>query len=92
MLLSYAGKILDDDINRVAGELPNWQSVAKKLGMGSQEITDIEDNQTNEANRRRAFLRKWITRDGSAATYEKLSGVLKTLNEQGAAEAISNLN
>ena len=92
MLLSYAGKILDDDINRVAGELPNWQSVAKKLGMGSQEITDIEDNQTNEANRRRAFLRKWITRDGSAATYEKLCDVLKTLNEQGAAEAISNLN
>ena len=42
-MLSFAVKaICEADILRVAGELPEWQSVADKLGMGSQYITDIE--------------------------------------------------
>ena len=75
----------------VAGELSHWQTMAKNLGMGSEEITDIENNGRGEAERRKSFLRKWIERDGSAATYEKLCEVLKILNQPGAAERISDI-
>ena len=88
---SFAGEISNADIIRVAGELPHWQIVATNLGMGSQDIIDIENNHKDEANRREAFLRKWIERDGLAATFEKLCEVYKKLNQQGAAERISNI-
>ena len=91
-MLSFAVKtICDADILRVAGELPEWQSVADKLGMGYQYISDIEKNHRDEESRRKAFLRMWIARDGSAATYKKLCDALISLNLQGAAERISNI-
>ena len=83
--------ICEADIYRVAGELSEWQSVAAKLGMGSQYITDIETNHRDEESRRKAFLRMWIARDGSAATYKKLCDALISLNLKGAAERISNI-
>ena len=43
------------------------------------------------AEGRSAFLREWIHRDGSKATYEKLCEVLKNLKEHGAAERIRNV-
>ena len=84
-------KIRDADIDTVAGELPVWQSVAAKLGIGSQYIADIETNHRDEESRRKAFLRMWIGRDGSAATYKKLCDALILLNKKGAAERISNI-
>ena len=82
-------KICDADIASVAGELPDWQIVAENLCMGTEDISDIEKNHTGDADKRTAFLRKWITRDGSEATYGKLCDVLKKLKKQGAAEKIS---
>ena len=90
-MLSFAVKtICDADVLRIAGELPEWQSVADKLCMGSQNITDIETNHRDEASRRKAFLRMWIARDGSKATYKKLCDALISLNLDRAAERISN--
>eukprot|EP00731_Ephydatia_muelleri_P003346 Em0001g3346a len=83
-------KIPDADIARIAGELPQWQTVASNFGMGQLDIEDIENNNRTRADQRKAFLRQWIGRDGSAATYTKLSEVLKMLGEQGAAEKICN--
>ena len=85
------GKIRDADIARIAGELPEWQTVASNLGMGQLDIKDIENNNRTRADQRKSFLRKWIGRDGSAATYTKLSEVLKMLGEQGAAEKICQI-
>ena len=56
--------------------------------MGQQDIEDIETIHRAPADQRMAFLRKWIGKDGAAATYEKLSEVLETLGERGAAEKI----
>ena len=79
----------DADLDRVAGELSDWQTVARGLHIGSADITDIEIMHGDNANRRRAFLRRWIDRDGSAATYEKLCEVLRNLKKHGEAERIS---
>ena len=62
--------------------------MASNLGMGQLDIDDIENNNRAPADQRKSFLRKWIRKDGSAATYERLSEVLKRLGEQGAAEKI----
>ena len=59
--------------------------------MGQLDIDDIEDNNRAPAEQRKSFLRKWIWKDGSAATYERLSEVLKMLGEQGAAERIRKI-
>eukprot|EP00731_Ephydatia_muelleri_P005908 Em0003g156a len=84
--------IRDVDIARIAGELPQWQTVASNLGMGQLDIEDIENNNRGApADQRKSFLRKWIRRDGNAATYEKLSEVLEKLCEQGAAEKIRGI-
>eukprot|EP00731_Ephydatia_muelleri_P016677 Em0009g1101a len=84
-------KIRDADITRIAGELPQWQIVASNLGMGQLDIEDIENNNTAPADQRKSFLRRWIRRDGKAATYERLSEVLESLGEQGAAEKIREI-
>ena len=85
------GKIRDADIGRIAGELPQWQRVASNLGIEWLDIDDIENNNRTPAEQRKAFLRKWIWRDGSAATYERLSEVLGRLDEKGAAEKIRGI-
>ena len=85
------GKIQDADIARIAGELPLWQIVAKYFSMGPMVIEEIETNNGRPADQRMEFLRKWIKRDGSAATYEKLSEAMEKLGHQGAAERIREI-
>ena len=85
------GTIRDADIARIAGDLPHWQLVANNLGMGQLDIEDIENNNRTPADQRKSFLRKWIWRDGGAATYTKLIEVLERLGEQGAAERIRGI-
>ena len=86
------GKKCDADIARIAGDLPQWQLVASNLGMGQLDIEDIENNNKGApADQRKTFLRKWIRKNGNAATYEKLSEVLERLDEQGAAEKIRGI-
>ena len=86
--LLSTGKIKDKHIEQIAEELQQWQIVASNLGFGQMGIEVIETNHRRPADQRMAFLRKWIARDGNAATYEKLSEVLERLGEQGAAEKI----
>lgn len=86
-LLSSA-KIVDANIARIAGSLPNWQLVARKLGFGEEDIKDIETNHQRCEDRRIAFMRKWIMKNGTKATYEKLSKALEELDQQGAADKI----
>ena len=80
-------KIDDIDIQSIAENLTDWQAVAKKLRFGPVVIQKIEDK-NREINQAKAFLRKWIARDGSGATYKKLHDVLMELKNQGSAEAI----
>ena len=84
----FTVKIPDTDISRVAGILPNWQIVAKKLGFGEQDIEDIETSNQATADQRKAFVRKWIRKNGTKATYGKLCTALEELGEHGAAESI----
>ena len=87
----FAVKIADADISRVAGNLPHWQIVASKLGFGGQEIQDIETEHRASADQRMAFLRKWIWKNGTKATYGKLCTALEELGEHGAAERIGEI-
>ena len=89
--MSTAKNIVDADISKVAGSLPLWQSVAKKLGFGALDIKDIETTHQRDEDRRIAFLRKWIERDGTEATYDKLCKALEELGEQGAAEKMREI-
>ena len=75
----------------MAGNLPQWEIVAQKVGMRQQNIDDIINNHRSDADRRCAFLRKWIADKGNAATYRALDDVLRELGEHGAAEKICNI-
>lgn len=86
-LISFTDKIHDADIAKIAGDLEDWQDVAKELGFGSVVIGEIEGNNKGVAQAK-AFLRKWIANEGTNATYGKLSEVLMKLERQGAAEAM----
>ena len=90
-LLSTGKRIRDADIARIAGDLPQWQTVASILGMGQLDIENIETNNRAPADQRKSFLRKWIWKNENAATYEKLSKVLVRLGEHGAAERIRGI-
>ena len=79
------------DISRVAGNLPQWQMVARKLGFGEQEIGYIETNSGAPEDQRKAFLKKWIGKNGISATYYKLCTALLQLDEYGAAEKIREI-
>ena len=59
--------------------------------MGQLDIDDIEINNRGPTDQRMAFLRKWIGRNGDAATYEKLIVALESLDERGAAEKIREI-
>ena len=91
LLILFTVKISDADIANVAGSLPNWQLVAKKLGFGGEDIEDIETSHRAPADQRKAFVRKWIWKNGKAATYGKLCTALEELDEQGAAEKIREI-
>ena len=65
----------------MAGDLPHWEIVALKVGMGQKDIDDIINNHRSDADRRCAFLRKWIADKGNAATYRALDDVLIKLGE-----------
>ena len=79
------------DIDKVAGHLPDWQDVASDLGFGEKDIDDIVAENRSAAEQRKAFVRKWINRDGQGATYEKLVKVLKKLGKRGPSEKISEI-
>ena len=64
--------------------------VASQLGIPQEEINDIENKYHASAQQREAVLRKWITKNGGAATYRVLYDVLMELGERGAAERILN--
>ena len=91
LIILFTVKIVDADIANVAGSLSNWQIVAKELGFGGEDIEDIETSHRAPADQRKAFLRKWIWKNGSKATYEKLCTALEELGEHGAAESIGEL-
>ena len=48
-------------------------------------------NHQRAEDRRTAFVRRWISENGTNATYVKLCAVLMDLGQQGAAEQILNI-
>ena len=86
-----AAQIPDADISRVAAILPNWQLVASKLGFGEHNIEDIETYHQQPEDGRIAFVRQWITKNGTKATYIKMYTALEELGEQGAANKIREI-
>ena len=82
---------MDADIPKIAGHLPHWELIASRLGYEEQDIQDIEMNHQRAEDRRTAFVRRWISENGTNATYVKLCAVLVDLDQQGAAEQILNI-
>ena len=86
-LILPAGQIPIEDITRIAGILENWEIVALTLGFKEVDITEIQKNHNAKKDRNSEFLRKWIIKDGTKATYERLYTTLIDLREQGQAES-----
>ena len=63
------------------------------VGTLQEEINDIETIRIMPvpAQQREAVLRRWITKNGGAATYRVLYDVLIELGERGAAERILDI-
>ena len=80
-------QIADDHIAKIASNLPHWQVLARKMGFGTQDIDDI-DQRRPQAENRIVFLRKWIEKNGTRATYVKLCTALEEIGEHGAADTI----
>ena len=57
-VLSTGKRIRDADIARIAGDLPQWQTVASNLGMGQLDIENIENNNRTPADQRKSFQRR----------------------------------
>ena len=87
-VILFTERIQNADIPAVASNLPDWELVAKELGFGEQEITEMKDKRISKVEETKRFLRRWTSRDGSKATYTKLYEVLISLHQQGAAEEI----
>ena len=64
---------------------------AKSLDFGTQDIAEIEENNKGVIEQAKSFVRKWIARSGSEATYKKLYDVLMELEDHGTAEAILDI-
>ena len=65
--------------------------VAHMVGILQEEINDIENTYHVPAQQREAVLRKWINKNGGAATYKVLYDVLMELGERGAAERMLDI-
>ena len=61
---------------KIAKELSEWKIVGMCLGFSDGEITTIETNHNNEAERRVYFVDAWLKKCGDEATYHKLLEVL----------------
>lgn len=84
-------KIGEADVATIAGNLPSWQEVGTKLGIGTEAIRDIENKYRDPQEWRKAVLREWIWKNGAAATYSVMYNVLLDLHERGAAGKIAEI-
>ena len=66
--------------------------VAGLLGIPPAEVGDIEERHRDPAKQREAILRKWINKEGNAATFRVLYDVLMQLEEKGSAERILGIS
>ena len=76
----------------VSGHLSHHVIVAGELGIPPAEIDDIEGRYCANTERREAVLRRWINKEGNAATYRALYDVLMRLHEKGSAEKILDIS
>ena len=84
-------KINDADVAKVAEIMSSWQNVGKALEIGAGEMSDIESEYQTHQEQKEAVLKRWIMREGSAATYRKLYDVFMELNQREAAKRISEI-
>ena len=81
-------KMNDADVAEVAIMMACWKDVGKELGIEDGEIEKIEsEDETPEE----AVLKRWMIKDGSEATYEKLYYALMGLNQQEVAEIVTEI-
>ena len=66
--------------------------VAGLLDIPPAEIGDIEERHRTPADQREAILRKWINKEGNAATFRVLYDALMQLEERGSAERILGIS
>ena len=80
--------ISDDHLYEIALFLTSWRSVVTYLGLGENEVGDVEREQRDEQDRRLKALLKWRGKFGFKATYRKLVKVLLSLAMADVAEKV----
>ena len=75
------GKPTPEELDDLSQDIPDWESLAYKLGMDS--VVQVIRNNNNE-NKARDMLMKWLMK--GSATYGKLGVALEKLDLGGIAE------
>ena len=84
-------KISDEHLNFIA-KFINHADLGPELGLTSQQMHDIEEEERSSGNRKRiATLRKWRKKYGFKATYEELIKALMACQQNDQAENVCSM-
>ena len=81
----------DDDLNKVALSLTDWQSIAPFLGLTEADEEEIKRDYPNIKTQRISMLRKWKKIVGRKAKYRKLVSVFWDLERADLVEKVCEL-
>ena len=78
--------------NEIAKLIGNsWEILATEIGLPPEDVHDIKEVHLHPLDRRRALMRVWEDRYGSAATYRKMAISLKKIRNRRLTEKVLDL-
>ncbi|KAL5505352.1 hypothetical protein EMCRGX_G006767 [Ephydatia muelleri] len=86
--------VTEADWAKIATFLPDWKTVAEKLGVDSEAIDTLDKPYSNYESRKKQrseVVGKRVVNDGPEATYRALYSVLKKMGEPQAAKNVKEL-
>ena len=72
----------DELLVTIARSFDSWRSTAPYLGLKRPQIKDIEEENSNEEDRKLAVLRRWMKKNDDEATYSNFISALKANEDQ----------
>lgn len=81
----------DKTIVNLPGHISDWQMLARRVGFGSQSISDIEIDCRSQAEQRSKFIREYRQQNGVKANFKRLYDAYMDMGLQGPAEKMLTL-
>jgi hypothetical protein len=79
---------LTNDMLKIINKITDWKVIGTYLGIPTEKLVSIEEENRTEEQRRIAVLKTWKEREGSRATYLKL---VATFNLKGRNDLIEDI-